>query len=303
MVGIARWDAIGTWCEVLTCDDSDLTSAAELARDQVEALDQACSRFRDSELASLPPGRTIPISPLLTQILAAAMRTARASDGLVDPTVGGSVRAQGYDADFADVAARTRTVVGTAVPAPGWRHVHLDEERHTVRIPLGVELDLGASAKAWAADWIAETCLQELGAGTLVNLGGDIAVRGPIPDGGWQVEIDEGNPEPTAHPIISMTWPGGLATSSTVLRTWTTTNGPTHHIIDPRTGTAAPTPWRAVTVAARSCERANAASTAAVIIGESAPRWLTQRELPARLVHVSGLVVQTNGWPRQRWVA
>lgn len=92
-------------------------------------------------------------------------------------------------------------------------------------IPDGVELDLGASAKAWAADWIAESCTEELRVGCLVNLGGDIAVRGEVPEGGWQVEIDDDRPGPKGRPVIAMSWPGGLATSSAVVRTWRTATG------------------------------------------------------------------------------
>lgn len=279
MVAGERWEALGSWCEVLTTKADDLPAVAELARAEVVALDEACSRFRpDSELMGIAPDRPQRISPLLAAALAAALRTAEFTGGLVDPTARG------------------------APAGPGWRSIQLDEERRTVTVPAGVDVDLGVSAKAWAADWIAASCGDELGVGCLVNLGGDIAVRGEVPAGGWQIEIDDGHPGPQGRPVISMGWPGGLATSSTV-RTWRTPDGEGHHIVDPSTGRPAARTWRTVTVAARSCERANAASTAAIILGDSAPRWLTQRELPARLVHTGGVVVQTNGWPRERWIA
>lgn len=250
MVAAARWDALGTWCEVLTIDDEDLPAVAEVARVQVADLDQACSLVRtDSELARLAKGSPQPVSPLLAGAVAAALRAAEFSAGLV-------------------------------VPAPGWESVALDAEHLLLTVPEGMELDLGPSAKAWLADRIADFCADELGVGCLVNLGGSIAVRGAVPAGGWQVAIDDGHPGPQGRPVIPMGWSGGLATSS-----------------------AAHGSWRTVTVAARSCERAQSASTAAVILGDSAPRWLTQRELPARLVHAGGVVVQTNGWPHQRFVS
>ena len=304
MVATARWNALGTWCEVLTLDDQDLAAVAEVARALVADLDASCSRFRaDSELSGLAHGRPHRVTRLLAGAVAAALRTAEFSEGLVDPTVGAAMRAQGYDADLDEVRARVATVLPHAVAVPGWRSITLDTDRCMLTVPAGVELDLGASAKAWAADRIADACCDELGIGCLVNLGGDIAVRGAVPPGGWQIEIDDGRPGPQGRPVISMGWPGGLATSSTVVRTWRTTEGEAHHILDPATGRPARRTWRTVTVAARSCERANAASTAAIVRGDSAPRWLTQRELPARLVHSGGVVVQTNGWPRQRFVS
>ncbi len=260
MVATARWDALGAWCEVLTVDDEVLPALAEIARAQVAELDAACSTGRpDSELAVLAKGSPQPVSPLLAGAVASALRTAE--------FIGAGL-------------ARHDSGLSPFVADDGRRTVVLDAERGLLTVPEEVELDVVSSARPWLADRIAEFCSVELGMGCLVNLGGDIAVRGAVPAGGWQVEIDDAHPGPQGRPVIAMAWPGGLASSSTTLGN-----------------------WRTVTVAARSCERAHAASLAAVALGDSAPRWLTQRELPARLAHVSGVVVQTNGWPAQRWVA
>jgi thiamine biosynthesis lipoprotein len=249
MVATARWDALGAWCEVLTVEDDDLPAAAEVARAQTADLDRACFAGRDSELAALAKGSPQRVSPLLAGGVAAALRTADFSGGLVGPGV-------------------------------GWQSVRLDLGWCTLTVPDGVDLDVRSSAKAWLADQIADLCAEELGIGCLVNLGGSIAARGAVPPGGWQVEIDDVHPRPEGRPVIPMDWPGGLATSSAAVGNWLT-----------------------VTAAARSCEHAFAASQTAIGLGDSAPRWLTQRELPARLVHADGVVVQTNGWPRQRWIS
>ncbi|HEY3336992.1 MAG TPA: FAD:protein FMN transferase [Propionicimonas sp.] len=245
-----RWDGLGSWCEVLTVDDDDLPAAAEIARDEVATLERACSRAaQTSELARLATGRPQQVSRALAGAVAAALRTADFSGGLV-------------------------------APGDGWQSVRLDAVRGLLTVPDGVELDVCPSARACLADRIADLCADEFGIGCLVNLGGDIAVRGAVPPGGWQVEIDDGPPGPQGRPVIPMAWPGGLASCSSGLGS-----------------------WRTVTVAARSCERASEASRTAAVLGDSAPRWLTQRELPARLTHAGGVVVQTNGWPLQRWIA
>ena len=82
---------------------------------------------------------------------------------------------------------------------------------------------------------------------------------------------------------------GGVATSSTIVRP--------RHIVDPATGEPVASPWRAVTVAARSCVAANTASTAAIVVGEDAPRWLAERSFPARFVAHDGGVICVGGWP------
>ena len=82
------------------------------------------------------------------------------------------------------------------------------------------------------------------------------------------------------------------------MRRWQSLDGVTvHHIVDPRTGTPAATPWRTATVVAASAELANAASTAAIVMGDAAPDWLRDNGLPARLVANNGDVTRLGGWP------
>jgi thiamine biosynthesis lipoprotein len=89
---------------------------------------------------------------------------------------------------------------------------------------------------------------------------------------------------------------GGLATSGTTARQWRRGGIDLHHIIDPSTGLPARTPWVMVSVAAATCVEANAAATAALIMGERAAAWLEERRLPARLVDVRGAVCFAGGW-------
>jgi thiamine biosynthesis lipoprotein len=132
----------------------------------------------------------------------------------------------------------------------------------------------------------------------VVSIGGDVAVAGASPGHGWSVGLadDHAAPFPVGGPAVAVR-SGGLATSGTCVRNWATASGRAHHIIDPRTGTPAETPWRTVSVAAASCVDANTASTAAVVLGEDAPEWLAARRLPARLVRQNGEVVRVAEWP------
>jgi thiamine biosynthesis lipoprotein len=185
---------------------------------------------------------------------------------------------------------------------PGWREVRLEGE--TLTIPEGTRLDLGATAKAWAADRAAARIHRRLGCGVLVSLGGDIAVAGPVPGDGWRIRVQDvtGSPDdPPAGPyeLIAIR-DGGLATSSIAARRWKRGGDVLHHILDPRTGLPAAPVWRTVSVAAGSCADANAASTAAVIRGRAALGWLAGLGLPARLVDATGVVFTVSGWPAPR---
>jgi thiamine biosynthesis lipoprotein len=241
-------------------------------------------------------GRPAPVSPLLAGALAAALRVARATDGLVDPTVGRAVVDLGYDRDFATLD-RDRPEPAVASPAPGWWRVTLDPATGQVLVPRGVLLDLGATAKAYAADRAAARIAGLGSLGVLVSLGGDLATAGPGPDGGWLVGVgDDHRAAGPGDPVVTV-HSGALATSSVTGRRWRRAGRSLHHIVDPRTGNVPEPVWRTVSVTARSCVDANAAATAAIVRGRSAPDWLAGLGLAARLAGQDGTVVTVAGWP------
>ena len=169
-------------------------------------------------------------------------------------------------------------------------------------MPRGCLLDLGASAKAHAADVVADRLAAHLPGGFLVNLGGDIALSGDTPLDGWSIAVERPD-APDGHvgpprQVVVLASGQAIATSSTRLRTWPGADGEArHHIVDPRTGRTAPAHWAQVTCVAATALEANAASTAAVVLGADAPDWLTAHGIPARLERVDGSVVHTPGWP------
>jgi thiamine biosynthesis lipoprotein len=305
----ASWRALGTSVHLIVLDPGALGAARQLLEADLAAVDLACSRFRpDSEIAALDHaprrhGRTAPVrlSPLLAEALGVALRAAEVTGGDVDPTVGAAVSAAGYDRDFGLVQRDGPAVKLTVRSVPGWREIDFDERSRLVSLPAGARLDLGATAKAWAADRAAAAIEARLGCGVLVNLGGDIAVAGEAPPGGWRIRVQDvtGSPDdPPAGPsaVVAIT-AGGLATSSTTARRWRRGGDVLHHILDPRSGLPAAPVWRTVSVAAGTCTDANTASTAAIIRGAAAPAWLAGLGLAARLVSEAGAVLTVGGWP------
>lgn len=300
MTARSSFPALGTTAVVAVSEPEALDEAHAILARELVRTDLTCSRFRaDSELARVnrADGAPVDVSPRLHDELQAALAAAAETDGLVDPTLGAELRAAGYDRTFALVRARDGWhVEARAKPQAVWRRIELETTR--VRVPPGVELDLGATAKARAADLAAGHIAERTRCGVLVSLGGDIAVSGPPPPGGWTILVSDVHDAPLdgPGPRISIRT-GGLATSSTAVRRWETDDGERHHVLDPRTGTSAETPWRTVTVAARTCLDANVASIAALVLGRDAPAWLEARGLPSRLVAPGGAVAFTAGWP------
>lgn len=302
-VATASWSVWSTSATIVVDRPRALGAAAEILRREIAAFDVACSRFRpDSELWVLNrTGRTgTPASPLFVQAVSAALVIARVTEGAVDPTVGHSLLALGYDRDFEELRHQSpdRVRIGTPGPAPGWRCVEIDEAERMVRIPPGVFLDLGATAKALCVDRAAHAVASALGVGVVVDIGGDLAVAGPCPPGGWQVSVRENSKDDAARDQCSVSvWDGGLASSGTSVRSWTAGGARLHHIVDPATGWPAGAVWQMVTVAARSCLEANAASTAAIVWGDEAPFQVAQFGLPARFVGTDGRAIEVGGWP------
>ncbi len=303
-VASAVWEALGTSVVLRLTDAGALHLARESVESELDAIDRACSRFRaDSELCRVNAraGRPVQASALLIEALEVALRAAALTDGDVDPTIGMALELAGYDRDWRLLTAPLDEPEPPKVLArvnAGWRKVALDRETSSIRIPTGVRLDLGATAKAWAADRAAAVAAAACGCGVLVSIGGDIATAGPAPRSGWLIRVTDDHRSDASAPgqTISIR-SGGLATSSTAVRRWSHGGHTMHHIIDPSTGAPARTSWRTVSVAAVDCTEANIATTAALVRGGSAPDWLDGLGLPARLVGWDGHIVTVCNWP------
>jgi FAD:protein FMN transferase len=303
-VGRDTFEVFGTTAVLLVTNPAAVRQAKAIADRILAEVDLACSRFRpDSELVALNAagGRPTAISATFAELLAVALRAAKLTGGDVTPACARALTGLGYDRDFADVKAAGDIgprLTGSVGPLPGWRSVHLDRASRRAWLEHGTQIDLGATAKAWAADRCAERIAAALDGGALVSLGGDVAVAGPPPPDHWRIRVTDDHAAPASAPGQTVTISsGGLATSSTTVRTWTVGGRRVHHIIDPRTGEPARSCWRTVSVAAGTCTDANIASTAAIIRGPAAVGWLHDLGLPARLVRDDGTVETTAGWP------
>jgi len=290
------WGGIAT-VATLTARDESASRRAEVAvHAWIERVDLAASTYRsDSEITALnnSQGQPMLVGPVLGQAIRVALHAAEQSEGMVDPTIGALTLS-------AATSAPTITRTGN------YRDVIISDE-HTdgsceITMPAGIQLDLGATAKAWAADRAAALAAEASGTGVLVSLAGDIAMACPAPADGWTVLVTDDHRESSDSPgpaaqTISLTG-GGLATSSTTVRRRATSDASTvAHIIDPFRWRPITPVWRTVSVAAGDCVTANTATTAALILGDRAQAWLEGTGLPARLVGVDGRILRLGGWP------
>jgi thiamine biosynthesis lipoprotein ApbE len=297
------WRVFGTGARLVVTEGSALGEARAVIDAELAAIDLAASRFRDdSELIGLnrAAGETTAVSALLVELLQVALDAAKDTDGAVDPTLGVSLREVGYDRTFREIPDDGPAILVTTQRHADWTMVELDADELTVRIPEWVELDLGATAKAYAADRAAAAAFRATGTGVLLSLGGDIAVAGPSPSDGWPILMtdDSNDPLDTPGPVVALHH-GGLATSSTSARRWLRGGETVHHLLDPWTGRSASGPYRTVSVAADTCVQANVAATATIVLGARDPHWLERQGLAARVVQHDGTVRTQSGWPKE----
>lgn len=289
------WGMTGT---LAVQDETALPEAERVLWRAVDLVDASCNRFRsDSEISRVNQhhGEEVVVSTTFALVLGAALRASAATDGLCDPTVLPALLALGYDRDYDELRHLDVARADVVVPH-GRAAVHLDDVKHTLVLEPGTQLDLGASAKAFVVDHVASD-LERLG-GAVVEIGGDVAVRGEGPDGPWVIGISDVLEVRADAPRISLAY-GGVATSSLSTRTWRAGGELVNHIIDPRTGSFAAGPFATASVTAQNCVTANAYATAALLWGEDAGYYIAQAGWSGRLVRHDGTVEFVGGWPEE----
>ncbi len=269
--------------------------------EEVERLERAASRFRtDSELSAANDGqgRWVPASPLLVELVEVAIAAAEQTGGVVNPCLGRHVDAAGYRiwaADEVMLGQVPRGVAGRADPL-AWQGIEVGPGR--IRVPAGTQLDLGATAKAWLADELAEQLADRTGLDVVANMGGDLRAIGKAP---WVVGVQHDAPgaEPTAIEVLD----AGLATRGVGRRRWLTGRGHAHPLSEARAGAPAVTRGWSVSVLAASATAANIASTAALILDGRGPGWLVDRALSGVLTAWLGAGPATRTvvgeWPQE----
>jgi FAD:protein FMN transferase len=290
-------------CEMSAFIDNDrIDSTRMLAQLPVwfEAWEQCLSRFRpESELTQFnkTSGAFQPVSPVLWDVVQAALQAAQETDGLVTPTILKFLEWAGYDQTFEKMINQTgRQTASDPQPQvqrlnreePTWQDIRMDHSTRSVFLPHGMKLDLGGVAKGWAAHQ-AMLRLQENGP-ALMNAGGDISVSGPRESGDpWPVAIADPHKVNDNLGILSL-GTCGVATSGIDYRRWLNKDRWNHHIIDPKTGQSAQTDLLTVTVIAPNVLQAEAAAKAILILGsQDGLQWLEERPF------MSGVLAQQNG--------
>ena len=260
--------------------------ALAAAEGDIRAQEARFSRFLgESELSQLnhSAGRWMIPSAEMLEVLELAQRLHRETGGLFNPGVLPVLEWSGYDRSFELLSTDRPAQLAPLLAGIGIESLEFDGER--VRLPAGCRLDLGGIVKGWTADHVADA-LAYLGP-ALVDLGGDIAVRGRAPGGAWRIGVESPRSTGGLLTMISVRQ-GGVATSGTVRRQWRRGNAVLHHIIDPRTGAPARSDIVQAVVVAESAVRADVWAKTALILGRDGCEEVLHGNTGLELMLVAG---------------
>jgi thiamine biosynthesis lipoprotein len=254
------------------------------AKTFIDECEQRFSRFLPaSELTELnhSTGDWLQVSDDLIDILQLSMRYHMETNGIFDPSILADLKQIGYDRSMDEIRA-----CGVGIPSqipnrtsrPAFNEISFDLAENRVRLPRGMEIDLGGIAKGWIVERAAQL-LNKYVAACGVSAGGDILFIGRPLDGmDWDVYLED--PRNPTEMLTELHIPSGaVATSSIMKRTWSQGEKMRHHLIDPRTGEPAKTDWLSVTVISPSVIAAEVYAKAILIAGEKeAPNLLHAKQ-------------------------
>lgn len=204
------------------------------------------------------------------------MRTAsnvwRASGGAFDPTVGALVNLWGFGPDGRVERAPDASAIRAAMESTGFQYIRMGPERRLSKVRAGVTLNLGAVAKGYGADALADMLRERAITNYMVEIGGEVAVSGRNQDGvPWRIGIEmparESLPGLNLYGVAHIT-EGGLATSGDYRNYFRDEDGRLYtHILDPAAGRPVRRAQAGVSVTAPDCAAADAWATALFVMG------------------------------------
>ena len=262
---------------------------------QLEHLLSVTDENSDISAINHGEGAWVPVSQETFQLLSLALSYGRETQGALDITASSAVHAWGFTTgeyrvpgpeELAELAARI-----------DYTQVELDPEGCRVRLPQGMQLDLGSIAKGWASDLLAELAGGEP---AIFNLGGNVRTAGDKPDGSpWRIGIQTPEAGSSGYlGVLELTGSQAVITSGGYERYFTDDDGTIYwHIMDPSTGTPAQSGLISVTIIGPCGLRCDGLSTALFVMGreKAAAHWAAHQDYEAVLVDESGTIWLTPG--------
>ncbi|MFN8434526.1 MAG: FAD:protein FMN transferase [Anaerolineales bacterium] len=265
---------------ILGVDVQYPVNAFRAAQDFIQQSEQRFSRFlHDSELNALnrSAGTWFYASAEMMDLITSAMEYHLATNGLFNPAILPHLKAAGYTRNIDDIrsyGAGAKPEKSLA-PVQSFRDIKLDTDQNRVLLPVGMQIDLGGIAKGWIAEKAAKL-LSAYSSVCVANAGGDMFLIGRPNGQNWEVVLEDPLDQ-TRNVLMLLVEDGAVATSSTTKRIWTQDRQARHHLIDPRSGEPAKSPWLSVTVFAPHAAQAETFAKALLIAGPEGAQTLLDK--------------------------
>lgn len=273
--------AMGSRCELrlYATEEARAHACAQAAIADVERLDAKYSNYRtDSYAAAInraaAAGGAIDVDAETATLIDYAATCFEQSEGLFDLTSGALRAAWRPGCERLPEPALVEALLARV----GWDKLSWRRPRLAFSV-AGMELDFGGVVKEYAADRAAVICAEAGFGHGLVDLGGDIRIVGPHPDGApWIVGIQHPRVPDAVMARLDL-FHGAVATSGDYERFIEIDGRRYCHIVSPRTGM--PVEGLAgVSVVADECVVAGSATTIAMLMEERGAEWLGELGLP-----------------------
>lgn len=271
-------------------------SVLHAAAARLNELEQIFSRSReDAALYRLNTAGTLPRQELpeeLQLLLEESKRLCAETQGAFDPTLGVLV-------DLWNVGGETPRVPEAEAIRQAQGHCGVDNLSlgDTIMLANGMQLDLGAVAKGYATDLLADQLREDGVENALLSLGGNVYTMGSKNGKPFQVGIAD--PKEPAQLIGKLSVGGGKAvvTSGDYQRYFEADGKRYHHILDVQTGAPVDSGLSAVTVVADSGLLADAYSTALFVLGKERGLQMVEADdrLEAIFIETDGTVTCSSG--------
>ncbi|QTN25698.1 FAD:protein FMN transferase [Rhizobacter sp. AJA081-3] len=279
---------------------------AESAVAEVRRIEAKYSRFRADSIvsainAAAGSGRAVAVDAETAGLLDFADGLHAISGGCFDITSG--VLQSGWD--FRRGRIPSRDELESLLGRVGWEHTRLRSDAEPVTVELlrpGMSIDFGGFGKEYAADRAASVLQRGGAVHGWVNLGGDIRLIGPRPDGSpWRMAIRHPRQEDRMLASIAMSR-GALATSGDYERSFIGSDGQRHcHVLDPRDGCPV-RHWQSVSVVASNCSAAGALTTIAMLLREHAIDFLDAQGVRWLAVDAEGRIHRSAAAAEDGWL-
>ena len=269
---------MGTYWSVRLVMPDDRVQLQGLRTDieaSLDLVDRQMSTWRDdSDLTrynNLEAGESMTLPAEFAEVLEASLELAELSDGHFDPTIGPIVNLWGFGPDGRRHEPPSDEEIEATMARVGWYRLDYDPVTRELTQPGNVYLDFSAIAKGYAADLVGEQLTARGLNDFIVDIGGDMVVRGRRPDGDpWRIAIER--PDPSARDIFSIVEIGdrAIVTSGSYRNFFEYGELQFSHTIDPHTGHPIPQELVSVTVVNDTSMMADGLATAITALGAEA---------------------------------